>query len=148
MNYFKDQQGNIYAGDKANHQDVKLSQQEIDVYNFNKLKESKYIEIQRAFDNAMYSGHFVSAAIGIEIDCRRSSNKNDLQNVEGLIALEANNIDYVGLAEIKSGVTLEQLKAMRIEMIQYAFALYRKKWMLESQLPALTTIEEIEALKW
>lgn len=147
MIYYKDINNNIYTGDKADYKDVELTGQELDTYLLSKARTSKYNEINSAFDNAMETGHFISTIINVDIDCRRDSTHNDLQNVQGLIDLNVPSINYKGVSEEKI-VTLEQLNQMKIEMIEYAFSIYQHKWDKEAEIKVATTFEQIEAIIW
>jgi hypothetical protein len=46
MKYYKDINGNIYTGDKADYRDKELTEQELAVYMFNQAKTSKLNEIK------------------------------------------------------------------------------------------------------
>jgi hypothetical protein len=118
----------------------------------NGIKAIKQKEINIMFNNASISGHFISQTIGIDIDCRRTGEKNDVQNVEGLIdimiAYNKPTEYYKGISETKADVTVEQFQAIKLEMIAYGLALYQKKHEKENLINAATTFEEIKAITW
>lgn len=119
---------------------------------FDKIQEFKTNDIVLAFELDFQNGHFLSNSLGIEVDCRRSPVKNDKQNVEGLISnmkrKNKSTINYVGYTDICPNVTIEQLEELVAEMEDYVLGLYEKKWMLQNQITASSTIEEIENINW
>jgi len=119
---------------------------------FAKIKAEKTSLIVNGFANDLQKGHFMSTALGIEVDCRRDSLKNDLQNVQGLISYmtryEAESVNYVGYSEIKQNVAKDNLITLCGEMEDYVMALYQKKWTMETILNSATTVEELEQINW
>jgi hypothetical protein len=119
---------------------------------FSKIKAEKTSLILNGFTNDLQKGHFMSPALGIEVDCRRDSLKNDLQNVQGLISYATrknkDTVDYVGYSEIKKGVNKTKLLELSYEMEDYVMALYQKKWAVETILNSAATIEELEQIIW
>jgi hypothetical protein len=117
-----------------------------------KYRNERYTVILDAFNNEMGTSHFMSTAIGIEIDCRRSATKNDLQNVESLykkmVKESIATVNYIGYSEIKTGVTQSKINDMSYEMIDYANSLYTKKWLKEETIRTAKTIQEIESIIW
>ena len=108
--------------------------------------------IETSFKEQFTSGHFLSTAIGIEIDCRREGKDNDLQNVERLIKkMERSNIGtitYHGYIEDKDNVTSAMLETLTEEMDDFVLYNYNKKWMLESAIATAQTIEEVKNIIW
>jgi len=117
-----------------------------------KYREQKAQEITWAFDTELSEGKFLSQALGIEVDCRRSSNKNDKQNVEGLINHMVRNsiteITYVGYDSVKENVTKVMLENLVGEMEDCALGLYNRKWQLETAVKQAKTVGELENIKW
>jgi hypothetical protein len=120
--------------------------------NLEMAKEAQVPVITSAFDKEIETGHFMSTALGIEVDCRRSDRKNDKQNVKGLISNMSRNskstVNYVGYSEVKTGVTKEQLETLVAEMEDHVLALYEKKWTKQSEIQLATTIEQVKAIMW
>lgn len=115
-------------------------------------KKEKVKEIKNAFENEFVEGHFASTALGIEVDCRRSGTRNDLQNVNEMI----DNYDYLpekkkyfkGLSETTTfKLTLDQCKALKLEMFLLVANRYAKKDELLEQIEN-ATIETIKNIKW
>ena len=144
--------GEVYDADSLPDEDkVKLglmTQNEL----FIKIKLTKINEIITAFDKELEGGHFMSASLGIEVDCRRSDRKNDKQNVEGLISNMVRNskatVNYVGYSEIKTGVTKTQLEELVAEMEDHVLGLYEKKWLKQDEINNASTIEEVININW
>ena len=116
-------------------------------------QEAKTSEISQAFDNEFKSGYFYSDIFGIDVDLRRTGEKNDLQNVEGLIDdfenLEEYEKYYVGYSETTDFLfTLIQLQDLKIEMIQEGRRRFVKKRLKYIQVEACTTEAELEEINW
>lgn len=116
-----------------------------------KYRVDRYNFINRSFDKAMETGFFMSEVLGIYIDCRRSATKNDLQNIQTLMAKMDREgwteIEYVGLKETKVA-TRQNLTDMAIEMEDYALGLYQHKWLKWEEVSSAITIPEIESIVW
>jgi len=119
---------------------------------FIKNKSLKYEEISNAYSQEFINGYFHSEALGIDIDYRRNSTKNDLQNVDVLIEWmtdsEIAETEYKGYQDQKTIATLDQIKLMRKEMVGYSIYLYGKKEQLEIAIDEATTAEQLENIKW
>lgn len=115
-------------------------------------KTIKNEEISNAYSNEFINGHFPSDVLEIEIDYRRNTTKNDLQNVEVLIEyMTDNNIletEYKGYQNQKINATLANIILMRKEMINYSIYLYGKKEQLEIAIEEATTKEQLDLIKW
>jgi hypothetical protein len=113
-------------------------------------KQIKKSEIINSFNNELSNGKFTSTALGIEVDCRRSNIKNDLQNVQGLISHMNRNskstVTYIGYSESVEA-TKSKLEILCNEMEDYVLGLYQKKWQLEQSIDT-ATMEELENIKW
>ena len=112
-------------------------------------KSAKLREINAAFDDSFLNGSFLSATLGIEVDCRRSGTKNDEQNVRGIISrmtrAGVNQIVYKGKTE-EVPATLEQIQQLQYEMEDYASFVYAKKWAADGKVGAATTVDELNAI--
>lgn len=114
------------------------------------FKEQKLKEVSTKFNETLANGHFFSQSLQIDVDCRRSDTKNDLQNVQNLIKkMQVDGIQqiyYVGYTET-APVTFQQLLQLEIEMIDFGLQLYNKKWELESQISNAQSIAELENIE-
>ena len=122
------------------------------VTDISKFREMKKQSILDGFNNELQTGHFMSTAIGIEVDCRRTTSKNDLQNVQGLLSnfnrKSKIDVPYVGYTEIATNIKAQDLEDLSHEMEDYFLSLYEKKWVLQTSVEACTTIEELNAISW
>ncbi len=131
------------------------SQEQIQAEKLLKSKQEKLKQISQLFEDTIANGHFFSQSLQIEVDCRRSSTKNDLENVKNLIEafIETNSetldiyrgytVPDTGETYYAHNVTLNQLKQLKLEMIQYGENLYRRKWSLEDLINNAQTLEEL-----
>ena len=116
------------------------------------LKFTKKLDLSLDYNNEFITGYFHSGVLGIDVDFRRNSTKNDLQNID--ICIE--NMTDSGITEtIFKGyqnqtaiATLDQMRAMRKELIAYGTSLFDKKSLLISQIDACTTKEQLDLIKW
>ena len=118
-------------------------------------KNAKLEEIKQIFESKFIDGHFYSQTLQIEVDCRRTGIKNDLQNVENLIGyLETSNQTELNIyrgytnpetsiTQYAYNVTLEQLQQLKLEMIQYGLQLYNRKWQLEDLINNTSTLSDL-----
>jgi len=96
-----------------------------------KIYADKLSEIKTARNTALINGKFISASVaGFEIDCRSDGITNDVLNVsaliDGMTATSATTVVYKGTTAEQT-LTLAQLQALYIEMIQYGMAIYDNK---------------------
>ena len=79
-----------------------------------------------------------------------NANTTAKQNVDGLItAMTATGRDTVSFMTFDNQLvelTLDQLKAIQMELISYGNNLYARKWALRSQIEACATKEEVDAI--
>ena len=125
------------------------------VKDFNRYKTHKLDLLSKMFNNILTEGHFFSQTLQIEVDCRRTGIKNDLQNVENLIGyLETSNQTELNIyrgytnpetsiTQYAYNVTLEQLQQLKLEMIQYGLQLYNRKWQLEDLINNASTLSDL-----
>jgi len=115
-------------------------------------KDIKYQEISHSYNQEFISGYFHSEVLGIDIDYRRNTTKNDLQNIEVLIEVMTDeNItetEFKGYQKQKTIATLSQIKAMRKEMLLYSTTLYGKKESLENAITNAQTVEVLNSITW
>ena len=113
----------------------------------NYVKNEKLTEIKNAFLNAG-NGYMYSETLKTNV------NAGDVafRNVQSLIDyMTENNITNTQFRVYDNSfveITLDQLKQLKNEMIQYGLNLYHKKWDLESQIKNATTIDEVLQIKW
>lgn len=105
----------------------------------------KLEEVFNKFENDLKNGTMLSS-LGFTVDNRRYADKNDKDNVQGLIdlgILEAQFKDADGGFHIVSAADLETLK---LEMTQDGLGKYQVKWGLENLINNCTTLLELESI--
>lgn len=96
--------------------------------------------IKSRFENDLKERQFV-CALGFPVQNRRFETKNDLQNIDSLI--------YVGVPyfrdanNVNQNVTIQDLEAIKSEMIADGLQMYQSKFDAETQIENCTTIPEI-----
>ena len=112
------------------------------------LEEARAAALARlgaAFAAAEEAGKVTSPA-GFVIDATERSNRD----IEGLItSMEATGTPEAAFCAADNSfhtVTLEQLRAMRLEVIAYGQALYARKWELRTAIEAAETVEAVKAV--
>ena len=108
-------------------------------------------EISSIFENEMMNG-VVDTGLGWNIDARRSGTKNDLQNMETLeIVMIANSQTETTIKDADGNLqltTITELNTIIQTMRFAALTRYTKKFDLEAQILASTTIEDVENITW
>lgn len=103
-------------------------------------------ELATAFAAAEASGKVMSSA-GFVIDATERSNRD----IEGLISsMEATSTQETTFCAADNSfhtVTLDQLRAMRLEVIGYGQALYTRKWTLRTAIETAQSVEAVQAIK-
>ena len=121
-----------------------------DSLNFYKKKQLEKLSVD--FYEYLKRGHFYSEVLGIDVDYRRDSTKNDLQNVEVLIeVMEAEGEKetiYKGYEDQTAPATIDQLKLLAKEMKIFGIYLYRRKYEIEERIKQAQTIEEVLEYNW
>lgn len=116
-----------------------------------KLSTAKLSEIAYAFSEAIKNGSFVSETLGIEVDCRRNADKNDEQNIRGLISKMTREkiveVEYRGKTD-SAPATLEQVQLLQYEMEDHVTMLYAKKWKLESDIEKAKSATDLALIQW
>ena len=101
--------------------------------------------LNTAFAAAEASGTLLSSA-GFVIDATERSNRD----IEGLItSMEATSTPQTTFCAADNSfhsVTLEQLRAMRLEVIAHGQALYARKWALRQAIEAAETVGAVQAV--
>lgn len=111
----------------------------------------KRMEIKSKLSSALSIGKVASAVIGIQIDCRRSANDDDVQNIDNLIYLIENElvnlpIEFIGVTESVTINDIDTLKEVKKEMVDYIYQQYQTKFEKNKLIEEATTIEELERI--
>ena len=113
-----------------------------------KLKKNKLNELESSFLTAEKNG-VVKSSLGFDIDATERSNRdiNGLIDVLESSSSESQSTMFCAADNSFYEVTLDQLKIMKIEVIQYGQELYQKKWTYREQINNANTKEEIDAIE-
>ena len=141
---------------------------------FNKVKLTKLNEINSAFNNAPKLG-YICPSVNIKMDCDRSDIENmnylidslnfSSEQIESMPKTTPEEITAYNTARtamdtqlaniiIKDfdngyhSVTLDQVKTIKMDMINYGLWLYQHKWEKLSALDTATTKEQVYAIQW
>ena len=121
-----------------------------DSLNYYKRKQLEKLSVD--FYAYLKRGHFYSEVLQIQVDYRRDSSKNDLQNVEVLIEVmeEAGETEtvYKGYEDHTAPATINQLKLLAKEMKSFGVYLYKRKYEIEDLIKQAQTIEEVLEYNW
>jgi len=109
---------------------------------FNEIKSIKLQEVKNTFNHSLQYG-VVTSSLGFTVDNRRYSNKNDKDNVQGLIDLGIPSVEFGDSEGNFHVISADDLLILRSEMIQDGLAKYQRKWALEHSINSCTTIDEL-----
>lgn len=116
-----------------------------ELMSLNEVKASSLEKLNACFVSAEAAGKIMSSA-GFVIDATERSNRD----IEGLItSMEATGAPEAAFCAADNSfhtVTLEQLRAMRLEVIAYGQALYARKWELRTAIEAAETVDAVQAV--
>ena len=88
----------------------------------------------------------IQSSLGFPIDANERANRD----VSGLISqMEMTSVDKTQFCDANNDfheVTLDNLKTMQLELIQYAQSLYATKWQLRAAIEAAKTVDELNAI--
>lgn len=111
-----------------------------------RAKNSKLEELNTKFDQDCGNAHCMSS-VGFEINADETANRNISSLIISLEATGQETIRFCAYDNSFHDVTLAQLKAMQLEIIVHAQAIYQRKWVLREQINATETIEELGAIE-
>ena len=127
--------------------EAEAAEQEAEYNRLENVKKRKLVELNRKMEEAKASS---SVSILSSTGYTVNANTTAKQNVDGLItAMTATGREVVGFMTYDNqliNMTLEQLKAIQLELISYGNNLYARKWALRSQIEACKTKEEVDAI--
>ena len=107
--------------------------------------------IMSAWRQALSTGSFTSVTVpGFIVNCRRSSAYNDLQDIQGLIALmQAGSAptpyNYMGVSVFQS-CTLAQIQSIANEMLGYGAQLFNRQHVALTAISTATDVPTVQAV--
>lgn len=109
------------------------------------VRTKKLEELSQKHHEAEESG-ILQSSIGFPIDANERANRD----VSGLISqMEMTGLDKTQFCDANNDfheITLDSLKTMKLELIQYAHSLYATKWQLRAAIEAAKTVDELNAI--
>lgn len=113
--------------------------------NLAKYKGDALDRLDAAWLEAEKKGKLASSA-GFEIDATDRANRDIAGLITMLEQTGQTDTSFCGADNVMRPVTLDQLKAMRLEVIQYGQGLYAKKWALREAIEGAASFEAVDAV--
>lgn len=117
---------------------------------FDELKEDKRKDVSSWFDKEIAQGK-VNSSLGFPVDARRSSEKNDLQNMRELLTFMQDygveTVTVVGADNLShEGITQAQIAVLAGEIRDFGFALYEQKRQKIANIDNAPSKEELDLI--
>lgn len=112
-------------------------------------KEQKLKELSQKLKDEIQekAGGLEVSGVGV-VDCGRAH----LENVSNLISyLQSSGVDNVAFRmhdNTAKNLSLEQLKTIKVALIEAGLSLYAKKWQMEALINEASSIKELENITW
>ena len=110
------------------------------------LKAVRLDELNTAFEVASENAHCTSSA-GFEINADEAANRNVSSLIIAMEATGEETVRFCAYDNTFHDVTLAQLKAMQLEIIANAQAIYARKWALRERIHAAETVGALMAVE-
>lgn len=109
------------------------------------VKKNRLALLSESVDNALVNGK-VRSSLGFVVDATEKA----IEDTNGLIKiLEASGQETVDFCDANNGfhtVTLDQVKTINIEIINYKQSVFANKWSVRRKIEAATTKEAVEKI--
>lgn len=110
------------------------------------FKREQLDRLHNAWEEAEKSGKLMSS-VGFEIDANERADRD----IRGLITrMEAKEEGIAMFCDANNEthpVSLENLKTMQLEVIEYGQAIYARKWQIRTAIETASTFEEVRAIE-
>ena len=113
-----------------------------DAKELEEIKSIKLQEVKNSFENSLQHG-ILNSSLGFPVDNRRYLDKNDKDNVQGLIDLNIPSVEFNDSNGNFHTLTLSDLILLKSEMIQDGLKKYQDRWNLENSIKQCSTIDEL-----
>ena len=113
---------------------------------FDIYKNEKYSELNSQFNQAENNG-VIDSSVGFKIDATEKSSRDINGLIDSLEYTKEEKVMFCAADNSFHEVTLEQLKTMKIEVIQYGQQLYQKKWTYREQINQAQTKEDLDKIE-
>lgn len=114
------------------------------------VREDKLRQLDSAFNSWYQDGATMKSSLGFDAD----SDSRAMQDVNGLVTaaesqatFATDRLIFMDANNVGHPVTLEQLKTLQLEIIQFGNAAYQEKWKLRDAIAKAATKEELEAIE-
>ena len=98
--------------------------------------------------NTLFSKGHLTSSLGFEVNADEAANRNITGLITSMESSNADTVAFMGYDNVLHMVSLEDLKTMQLELIQFAQDAYARKWTLRSKIEACTSKEQIDAITW
>lgn len=109
------------------------------------VRTDKLSELDNLWKNAEETG-VIQSSLGFPVDANERANRD----VAGLISqMELTSVTKTQFCDANNTfheVTLDNLKVLQLELIQYAQSLYATKWQLRAAIEAAKSVDELNAI--
>jgi len=114
---------------------------------FERNKQNKLSEVKTKFMDKLNNGIMHSTVLNKDVNARKGIDDVNIQSLIDLMTATNQTTSQFRCADNNFiEVTLDQLKQLKLEMIQFGFSLYQKKWQFEAQVEQAKTQEELDAI--
>ena len=108
-------------------------------------RNSRLEELNTKFEPGCGNAHCMSS-VGFEINADETANRNISSLIVAMEATGQETVRFCAWDNSFHDVTLAQLKAMQLEIIVHAQAIYQQKWALRNRINSAETIEALDAI--
>ena len=127
--------------DFINNNNIEIQDYVIDIEDVRNAKLFEISRIADSFEQSKCEGMYIDSSLGFRINADRRSQ----QNIEGLIKVLGDNKTMFKLYDNEfRELDINDLNILIVECIQNGLNLYSQKFVMQAQVMALETIEEIE----
>lgn len=138
--------GNATIEDKGDYYEVVA----IPAPSVEAVREQKLSELDSSFMDWYESGATVTSSLGFVAD----SDSRAIMDIDGLVvSLEAqpaetrSTVAFMDAKNEAHSLTLDQLKTLRLEVIQNGQEAYAQKWALRTQIESAESVEALQAIE-
>lgn len=119
----------------------------VELKTLEEVQTEQRTKLNASMQELFASGHLTSS-VGFEINADNDANRNIGGLITSLEASGAANIQFMDYTNTLRTVTLENLKTMQLELIQWAQAAYARKWTVRAAIDGAKTVDACAAVQW
>lgn len=114
---------------------------------FAEAKVIALAKIKRRAKQEEANGHVLSS-LGFKINASRKSKEDVEDIIQSMINSKTNSIDFRDYDNKFHALSLEQVKVLKVDIINKALSIYQHKWDLQALIANAKTLANIEAIVW